>query len=99
MRIVWLPRAQRNLDDQIRYIARQNPAAAMEQDAIVADAVTRLVDFPQSGRPGRQLRTRELFIPGTSFIAAYRIIASRQEIHIIRLVHACQKYSPGPRSE
>ena len=99
MRIVWLPRAQRNLDDQVRYIAKQNPAAAMEQDAIVADAVTRLADFPQSGRPGRQMRTRELVIPGTSFIAVYRIIASRQEIHIIRLVHARQKYPPSPQSE
>ena len=94
MLVVWLRRAQFNLDHQIRYIALRNITAAMEQDAIVAHAITRLVDFPESGRRGRRRNTRELVIDGTPFIAIYRIVPARQEIHIIRILHAKQKYPP-----
>lgn len=94
MLVVWLRQAQYNLDRQIRYIAMRNLAAAMEQDAVVAQAVTRLADFPESGRQGRKPLTRELVIAGTPFVAVYRIVPARQQIHIIRLLHAKQKYPP-----
>jgi plasmid stabilization system protein ParE len=48
--VVWLRQAQFNLDRQIRYIAGRNIVVAMEQDAMVADAVARLAEFPESGR-------------------------------------------------
>ena len=92
MRIVWLPRARRNLDHQIRYIAQRNPLAAIEQDAIVAQAISGLVDFPEAGRRGRTVQTRELVISGTPFIAVYRIREALGEIHIHRILHARQKY-------
>lgn len=94
MQIVWLPRARRNLDHQISYIAERNPIAAIDQDAIVADTVSRLADYPALGRQGRQPRTRELVIPGTPFVAIYRIYNDLDEIHILRILHARQKWPP-----
>jgi toxin ParE1/3/4 len=94
MRIVWLPQARRNLDHQIRYIAERNPLAAVEQDAIVAAAVSRLADFPETGRIGRMRQTRELVIVGTPFLAIYRVHNHLDEVHIHRILHARQKYPP-----
>ncbi|HWG20762.1 MAG TPA: type II toxin-antitoxin system RelE/ParE family toxin [Terracidiphilus sp.] len=51
----------------------------------IKDAVNRLSDFPLSGRAGRIPETRELVIPGTSYIAAYTI--QRDEVLIAAVLH------------
>jgi toxin ParE1/3/4 len=56
-------------------------------DQIVA-AVRRLLDFPESGRPGRVAGTRELVVPHTPFIAAYAVTADR--VRILRILHGAQ---------
>ena len=94
MRLVWLPQARQNLDHQMRYIAERNPLAAVDQDAKVTDAVLRLADFPELGRKGRLSQTRELTISGTPFLAVYRIFDELGEIHILRILHAKQKWPP-----
>jgi toxin ParE1/3/4 len=50
--------------------------------------------FPESGRIGRLRHTRELVVPQTPFIAIYRLSPSGNEIHILRLLHAAQKWPP-----
>jgi plasmid stabilization system protein ParE len=64
----------------------------MEQDAIVAHAVSKLAMFAEAGRKGRLGRTRELVVPGTQLIAIYRIRSDLGEVHILRILHARQKY-------
>lgn len=44
-----------------------------------------LENFPEMGRPGFLMGTRELVIPGTPYIAIYRAFASR--IEIVALKH------------
>lgn len=94
MRIVWLARARRNFDQQIRYIAEHNPSAAVEQDLLISLAIDRLANYPLSGRPGRRKASRELVIPHTSFIAVYRVDTDRNEVHVLRILHASQKWPP-----
>ncbi|MCS3453298.1 addiction module RelE/StbE family toxin [Bradyrhizobium elkanii] len=58
-------------DDIFSYIEAENPRAAVHVDEQIADAARRLLDFPDSGRPGRVAGTRELVIPRAPYVAAY----------------------------
>lgn len=46
--------------------------------------------FPGMGRPGRVAGTRELVVPGTPVILAYRAHAGRVEV--LRILHAKQQW-------
>jgi addiction module RelE/StbE family toxin len=90
MRIVWSPTAVSDLRSIREYIARENPAAAHKVAARIKDSINRLVNFPLSGRAGRVAETRELVIPGTSFIAAYTIHGD--EVRIAAVLHGKQAW-------
>ena len=72
------------------YIETENPRAAVHVDEAIVSAARRLVDFPESGRPGRIAGTRELVIPRTPYIAAYVAMADR--IRILRVLHGAQMW-------
>nr|HAQ92871.1 type II toxin-antitoxin system mRNA interferase toxin, RelE/StbE family [Afipia sp.] len=67
-----------------------NPRAAIAVDERIATAARRLVDFPESGRPGRVAGTRELVITGTPYVAAYAVTA--ETIRILRVLHGAQRW-------
>jgi toxin ParE1/3/4 len=94
MRVIWLEQAERELDSHIDFIAERNPQAAIAQDMLIQQAAERLATFPMLGRSGRLRHTRELVVPQTPFIAVYRLAPSGDEIHILRLLHAAQKWPP-----
>jgi addiction module RelE/StbE family toxin len=88
VRLVW---AQYALEDRraiYDFIEADDPRAAALVDARIADAVERLLDFPESGRPGRVDDTRELVVARTSCIVAYRIID--EAVRILRVLHGAQ---------
>ncbi len=93
MRIDWRPKAERDLDAIIDYIAADNPRAAVEQGEEVYEQVTDLKNFPERGRRGRVQGTFELVIIRTPYIAAYRIKGNK--IQILRILHSSQ---PWPNS-
>jgi DNA-binding transcriptional LysR family regulator len=80
MRTLFLGGSRHHLS----YIERENPRAAVHVDEEIVSAVRRLLDFPESGRPGRVARTRELVIPRSPYIAAYMVMADR-----IRILRVC----------
>jgi addiction module RelE/StbE family toxin len=90
MDIVWSPRAIGHLDGLRSYIARENPDAAARIAATLLNAVERLASFPNAGRPGRVAGTRELVVPATRYIVAYRVRTMR--IEIIAVFHARQRW-------
>jgi toxin ParE1/3/4 len=92
--LLWLPRAIRDRDAQIDYIAERNPRAAIDQGDRIERQVSQLLEHPEMGRPGRVERTRELVISGTPFIVVYRFKPSTKRIEIIRLLHGAQKWPP-----
>ena len=92
MTIVWSSRAIEHLTHLRSYIARDNPKAAHQIAATLIEAVERLAEFPNLGRPGRVAGTRELVVPGTPYVIPYRLRGDRLEV--IAIFHSRQKW-PG----
>ena len=90
MKIRWSPTAVADLVSIREYIAKDSPAAARKVATRIKEAANRLIEFPLSGRVGRVPETRELVIPGTSYIAAYTIRGD--EVLIAAVLHGRQKW-------
>ena len=90
MTIRWSPTAVSDLASIRDYIARDSPSAARRIANRIKESVNRLSDFPLSGRAGRLPGTRELAIPGTSYIAAY--IIQGDEVQIASVLHGRQRW-------
>jgi addiction module RelE/StbE family toxin len=88
--IEWLRAALDNLNTVAEYISRDNPVAAAHTVATIVNAVEKLKRFPASGRPGRVPGTRELVVPGTSYIVPYRVRGDAVEL--VRVFHAARKW-------
>lgn len=90
MRLTWSAFALADRDDIFTHIEADSPRAAVAVDEHIAQAVLRLVEFPESGRSGRVPGTRELVIPRTPYIAAYALIPDR--IRILRVLHGARMW-------
>ena len=88
--VVWSPRAISHLSALRSRIARERPAAAASVATILLQLVDRLAEFPNLGRVGRVVGTRELVIPGTPYVIPYRVTANRLEI--IAVFHGRQRW-------
>ncbi|MGO7741049.1 type II toxin-antitoxin system RelE/ParE family toxin, partial [Rhizobium johnstonii] len=53
MRLVWARYALSDRENIFTYIEIENPRAAVHVEQKIVLAVRRLVQFPESGRPGR----------------------------------------------
>ncbi len=85
MRIVWTNRYLLELARIGDYIATRNPrAAARIVNDIHAKTHRLLSDNPFIGRRGEIKGTRELVIPGTPYIVAYRVEDTQIEILFVQ---------------
>ena len=89
MRVKWLRKALRNLDEEASYIATDNAAAARLVVARVLDAVALLTAQPGLGRPGRVPGTRELIVAKTRYLVPYRVRGDA--IEILRVFHTSRR--------
>lgn len=89
MRVRWLLKALRNLDDEATYIATDDAAAARLVVKRVLDAVSSLAEQPGLGRPGRVPGTRELIVAKTRYIVPYR--ARGETVEILRVFHTSRR--------
>ena len=90
MKIRWSPTAVSDLVAIRNYISRDNPRAARKISNRIKESISRLINFPLSGRVGRVPGTRELVIPGTSYVAAYTIHGD--EVQIAAVLHGRQNW-------
>jgi len=91
MTIVWSPQAIEDLISLRAYIAKDSPVGARRVVLrILHDIENLLPDHPQMGRPGRVSGTRELVIPGTPYIAPYRVRGDA--IQILRVYHGARRW-------
>ena len=90
MKIRWSPTAISDLAEIRDYIARDSPSAARKVANRIKECVSRLLNFPLSGREGRMLGTRELVILGTSYVAAYTV--QGDEVLIASVLHGRQRW-------
>ncbi len=90
MKAIWSPRAVRHMVALRAYIARDSERNAAAVAGRILQAVDLLLTQPAIGRPGRVPGTRELVIPGTSFIIPYRVRGGRLEL--IAVFHGRQRW-------
>ena len=89
MRLRWLRKALRNLDDEATFIAADDSAAARLVVKRVLESVARLAEQPGLGRPGRVSGTRELVVLKTRYIVPYRVRG--QTVEILRVFHTSRR--------
>lgn len=92
MKIHLAKPSEQDLEEVEAYISLDNPAAALRTVARVLEAIEYLPQFPNMGRVGRIVDTRELIISGTPFIVIYQI--RRSDIYVLRILHTARKW-PG----
>jgi len=93
VRIRWLRKALRNLDDEAAYIAADDAAAARLVVKRVLDAVAELQAQPGLGRPGRVPGTRELIVARTRYIVPYRVRS--ETVEVLRVFHTSRRLPEG----
>ncbi len=89
MRVRWLRKALRNLDDEASFIANDSPGAAQIVVQRILEAVAMLAEQPGLGRPGRVPGTRELVVLQTRYLVPYRVRG--QTIEILRVFHTSRR--------
>ncbi len=90
MRIRWQDDAINDLIQVRRFIAMDNPAAAVRVADRIRSAVPELADQPGMGRPGRVPGTRELVLVNIPCIIAYRVEGN--SVVILRVLHTSRKW-------
>jgi len=91
MRIFWTGPALSDLRALHAEVARDNEHAAGAMVARIVDRAERqLLRLPESGRPGRIPKTRELVISGTPYVLPYRIMGDT--IHILRVFDSARRW-------
>ncbi len=91
MKIRWLRKALKNIEQGIAFISRENPAAANMIAQRIYSSVALLADNPTLGHPGRIPDTRELVVPDTRYIIPYRVRPRLDQIEILRVFHVSRK--------
>ena len=94
MIVEWSPVAEADRIETFSYIAQDSVQAAVRVDDAIDAQTDQLIDFPESGRPGRVVGTRELVITNLPYIVVYRLEDRR--VYILRVLHAAQRWPAGP---
>lgn len=90
MKVRWTRLALQDLYRAYDYIAARNPASAHSVIARIESALEALKSHPLIGRRGRVEGTRELVVPTTPFVVAYRIAKGR--IEILGIIHGARRW-------
>jgi len=90
VRIRWTFPAANQLRDIFEYIAAGNPGAADRIVRRIRNSIQQTARMPHAGRVGRVAGTREVVVPGTAYLVAYRIVES--SIHVLAILHGAQDW-------
>jgi toxin ParE1/3/4 len=93
VRVRWTDPALDDLEYAQAWIAQDRPMAALDQVRKILQASKGLRDFPNLGRSGRRRGTRELVVPGSPFIVAYKVRG--EVIEILRVFHGSRRWPDG----
>lgn len=90
MTVRYTRQAIADLQEACGYIALERPSAARVIGQRIRDAVSGLAQFPDRGRAGRVPGTRELVIPGTPFLVAYRVRSGY--VDVLAILHGARQW-------
>lgn len=89
-RVRWTSPALADLDAIQDYLAERNPTAASRLANDILDRTDALLAAnPELGRRGRIAGTRELVLPGTSYVVAYRLTGA---VEILAVMHGAREW-------
>ena len=91
--VLWSTDALTDFNNQIAYIAAENPTAARRVAEAIDKAALALGGIP-TGRPGRVTGTYEKSVTGLPYILAYAIAQAGGEetVAIIRVIHTARNW-------
>ena len=90
-KIVWTLRAREDLRDIAKFIAKDNPSAALKLGDLIFDRVNMLEKFPELGRvvPERnQPNIREIVVKNYRLV--YRVHQTEKLLEILRVWHGAR---------
>jgi addiction module RelE/StbE family toxin len=90
VKLDWSVFALADRDGIFDYIEADSPRAAVTVDDAIAGSALRLIDFPNSGRPGRVAGTRELVVTSLPYILVY--VVREELVEILRVLHGAQQW-------
>lgn len=90
MKLRWTLPAVEQLHGIFEYIADDNVAAALRTVGRIRLSVRQASRIPYAGRMGRVAGTREVIVPGTSYIVAYRVL--EDAIHVLAVLHGARQW-------
>ena len=91
-KVVWLDRAERDLDNLHDYIARDNPTAATRYVKALRNACRRLVDYPLSGKA---FDDRYRVIIYRNHLVFHRYDPARKVVTVVRVVDGRRDLAGG----
>ena len=90
MRLRFDPKALRNLDGILGYVAKRDAPAAKRLADRILQVIGRLERHPFSARGRKSDDCRILVIPGTRYVAIYRV--KGDEVQILQILHTAQNF-------
>ena len=90
MKLRWTLPAVEQLREILDYIADDNPAAALRMVQRIRLSIRQASRMPYAGRTGRVAGTREMVVPGTAYIVAYRVL--EDAIHVLAILHGAKRW-------
>ena len=90
MKLVWLQRANIELEAISNDIARDNPAAADAVELRILTSVEHVGEFPEAGRTGRVKGTREVAVVAYPYVVVYRI--KGDEVQVLTVRHTSRQW-------
>lgn len=89
MAVKWTKTALANLVAIVEYIEQDNPERAKSFALEIQSKTNSLTEFPDMGRPGRVVGTRELVIH-PNYIIPYRVRG--EVVEILRVQHVARRW-------
>lgn len=87
--LFWTPEAIHDRDEIYDYIDADSPVAALILDELFEEKAGRLVDYPEMGRLGREVGTRELVVH-KNYIIVYDM--SSEQMRVLRVLHVARQW-------
>jgi toxin ParE1/3/4 len=88
----WSETALRQLEAVRQFVEQDKPIAAFRLAYRIRNSTNILANFPDAGRVGPALGTRQWAIPGTRYIANYTVVGN--EVRILSLHHGMIDWKP-----
>lgn len=92
MKLIWSDDAIHQRNEIFEYISGENPIAALTMDELFSERARNLLSFPEMGRPGMLVGTRELSVH-PNYRLIYELIGD--DVHILNMVHARRDWPEG----